>query len=493
MPKINLSKPLIQGSSSIIAPIYWQFLKDLSQPRQAQDRVKNKIIQKLNKTVYGSQLNIKNREDWQQIPIIDYDTIEPWIKQQQQQPSASILTPEKIHFWESTSGSTGAKKNIPYTTSLLGSFSNMFCIWAYDLIKYGPCFSTGKTYLCISPEIAQGTQGTDDSAYISPYLRWFLTRFLLRVQGRFSTVEDFRWTLACVLLEAADLEIFSLWSPSFLTTQLDFIQANNQQLYETLKHRMSCDRRQRLLEPEIPWGELWPELKLISCWDRQYAADSAQTLKHYFPKVFVQGKGLLATEAPMTIPLLQSNGFVPLLNQVVFEFLDPQHQLHSLTELELGVTYELIISQLGGLSRYKIGDRVQVSHWYLNTPCLNFVGRGEQVSDLVGEKLTIEFVRKCFNQLGYLQRGFCCLVPVMGNPPYYCLLLEQSQEDSQTIIEKLENILQQSFHYQKARQFNQLGQLQVIIDPQVTQYLQTNKRSGDCKYPILLTKPLDSK
>ena len=108
---------------------------------------------------------------------------------------------------------------------LLASFSNMFGIWAYDLIRNGPSFSTGKTYLCISPEITEGTQGTDDSSYISPYLRWFLTRFLLRVQGRFSSVEDFRWTLACVLLEAADLEVFSLWSPSFLTTQLDCIQA----------------------------------------------------------------------------------------------------------------------------------------------------------------------------------------------------------------------------------------------------------------------------
>ena len=89
--------------------------------------MKNKIIQKLNKTVYGSQLNIKNREDWQQIPIIDYDTIEPWIKQQEQQPSSSILTPEKIHFWENTSGSTGAKKKIPYTTSLLPTFRTSQC------------------------------------------------------------------------------------------------------------------------------------------------------------------------------------------------------------------------------------------------------------------------------------------------------------------------------------------------------------------------------
>ncbi|MGK7940317.1 MAG: GH3 auxin-responsive promoter family protein [Crocosphaera sp.] len=485
-----MSKQLIKSFSYILYPIYLQFINNLNYPNKAQNKVKKKIIKQLNKTAYGSKLNIKKLEDWQNIPIVNYDELEPWIKQQQKQPSASILTPEKINFWEYTSGSTGAKKAIPYTPSLLGSFSHLFCLWAYDLIRYGPSFSTGKTYICISPEISQHSQGIDDSAYISPYLRWFLNRFLLRIQGRFSTVEAFRWYLACELLKTPDLEIFSLWSPSFLTTQLDFIQTNQKQLHTHLKHCLGFTRSQLLLETKIPWQQLWPELKLISCWDRQYAADSVQTLKQYFPEVFIQGKGLLATEAPMTLPLLLTDGFVPLLNQVVFEFLGPQNRIHSLTELELGVTYELIISQLGGLCRYRIGDRIQVSHWYSQTPCLTFMGRGEQVSDLVGEKLSLEFVRHCLHQLGYLQWGFCCLVPVTGQPPYYCLLLEQAYHDSEAIAQQLEHTLQANFHYHKARQFKQLGKLQVIIDKQVTQCLPKQQRLGDCKYPVLVTKPL---
>lgn len=63
----------------------------------------------------------------------------------------------------------------------------------------------------------------------------------------------------------------------------------------------------------------------------------------------MQGKGLLATEAPMTIPLIPVKGFVPLLNQVVFEFLTSEGEICNLRELEVGKTYELVISQLGGL------------------------------------------------------------------------------------------------------------------------------------------------
>lgn len=477
-----------QGLSYSFWPFYWQFYRNLQNPQKAQNKVKNLVIQKLNKTVYGSKLQVKNIEDWHKIPIVNYETLEPWINQQRQQIKSPILTPEKIYFWECTSGSTGPKKWIPYTTSLLASFSNMFCIWADDLIRNGPSFSHGKTYLCISPKITENSEGIDDSKYLNPLLQWLLARFLLKVKGHFSRVEDFRWSLACALLETPDLEIMSLWSPSFLTKQLDFIQTNNQELQSFLRNKISLQRLKTLGEAKINWSELWPELKLISCWNRLYAADSAATLKQYFPKVFLQEKGLLATEAPMTIPLIPVGGFVPLLNQVVLEFLTPEGEVYNLTELELGKTYELVISQLGGLSRYKIGDRIQVSHWYLDTPCLNFVGRGEQISDLVGEKLNIEFVRKCLHN--YWKSGFCCLVPVLGNPPYYCLLLEEAAAEKDEIAQQLESALQKNFHYHKARQFSQLGNVKVIINPEVSQWLPGNKRLGDGKYPILATKPL---
>lgn len=482
-----MSQLFINSLSYGFAPFYWQFNQNLQNPEKAQNKVKNLVIKKLNKTAYGSKLKIENLEDWQNIPIVDYETLEPWINKQYQQINSKILTPEKIHFWEYTSGSTGAKKLIPYTTSLLASFSNMFCIWAYDLIKNGVAFSSGKTYLCISPEIGKNSQGIDDSKYLNPLLQWLLTRFLLRVKGNFSTVEDFRWTLACQLLQTPDLEVFSLWSPSFLTTELDFIQNNNKELQSFLRHKISSNRLKLLGESRINWSELWSELKLISCWNRQYAADSAYTLQKYFPKVFLQGKGLLATEAPMTIPFIPAKGFLPLLNQVIFEFLSPNGKVHNLTELDLGKTYELVISQLGGLSRYRIGDRIQVSHWYLNTPCLNFVGRGEEISDLVGEKLNIEFVKKCLNN--YLKWGFCCLIPVSGNPPHYCFLLEKTDLKKDAIADELETALQQNFHYHKARQFAQLDKVKVIINPKVLQWLQDNKRLGDGKYPILITTP----
>lgn len=421
---------------------------------------------------------------------MDYAALDPWIEQQRQQPHAAILTPEKIHSWQRTSGSTGAVKWIPYTTSLMASFSAMFCVWLHDLIQHGPPFSTAKSYLCISPQIGNAEAGLDDSAFLDGSLRWMLDRFFVRVDGPFTTADDFHWKLALALLETADLELFSLWSPSFLTVQLDFIQAHRQELQTALRHRISAQRLKLLTELEIPWTQLWPELKMISCWDRMFAADQASTLRHKFPGIFIQGKGLLATEGAMTIPLIPAQGFVPLVNQVVLEFLDPQGQVKSLTELQSNTTYELVISPLGGLMRYRIGDRVRMTHLYHHTPCLEFVGRGEQVSDLVGEKLTEEFVATLLKNLGVTDWGFCCLAPVADQPPHYCLFLERSPEEENAIATKLEAALRTGVHYEKARALGQLSQVQVVIDSQVPIWLQAaDRRPGDAKYSLLRVKP----
>ena len=59
--------------------------------------------------------------------------------------TGKTLTHEKVKFYETTSGSTGAKKQIPYTKSLLSSFQNMFLLWAHDLLFHsGLNLKSGK-------------------------------------------------------------------------------------------------------------------------------------------------------------------------------------------------------------------------------------------------------------------------------------------------------------------------------------------------------------
>lgn len=497
-------RPIVKLFGKLLAPSAGRFFHALQNPQAAQQSVQEEVLSCLAKSEYGKSLNIHSAADWDRIPIIEYDDIEEWIHRQKKSKNF-ILTPEPILFYEKTSGSHGPAKWIPYTKSLRASFNHMFCVWAHDLILHGPQFSTGKIYFCISPQLGNSAtteQGVpvgleNDSEYLDGWLRWFLRPFLVSPPGvnRLRDESVFKEKLCIALLQEEKLEIISIWSPSFLKVLLSYIQTHRTRLREQLKNKISAERSQLLLEPELPWTLLWPELKLISCWDSANAADQAQFLRSLFPGVIVQGKGLLATEAPMTIPLIEASGCVPVLDEVFFEFEDQQGKIHRLHEIEMGVVYSIIISQKGGLYRYRIGDRVRVSHSYKNTPCLEFLGRTQETSDLVGEKLHSEFVREVIADLA-LEGTFKSLVPVKTPIEHYILLLDSANEPSNAIAQRLDDALSRSPHYHYARRLGQLKEVRVLVSKQIPETVTLYRtrfgaKWGDIKHQILVTTPLE--
>ncbi len=520
---------LIKLFSKLIESKSRNFYQALENPQAAQKKVQHQILKDLIKSDYGRYLRVKKIDDWHRIPIVEYHNIENWIHTQKKDKT-HLLTSKKVNFYEKTSGSRGSAKLIPYTNCLRRSFNEMFCVWAYDLIKNGPKFNTGKIYFCISPQLQESQpklQKTsdyqslqDDSEYLDGWLKCLMNNFLVSPPGlnKLHDAEKFKHELAKTLLRSENLEIISIWSPTFLKVILDYIQNNRKRLALELKDKMSAKRRLMLLQPhlfkqistnpklnqlfqkihceKIPWNLLWSELKLISCWDSANAADGADFLRSLFPNVLVQGKGLLATEAPMTIPLIPAKGCVPVLNEVFLEFLDKSGFVYQLHELKQGNTYELIISQKGGFYRYRIGDRVRFTHSYLNTPCLEFVGRQKEVSDLVGEKLHSEFVRDALESLPLEESCFKSLVPVKHPKEHYLLLLDNAKHNPQQIATQLEKKLQKSHHYRQARLLEQLQSVRVIVSSRIPEIVslhktKSGKKWGDLKHDILSNQPIE--
>ncbi|MEB3212408.1 MAG: GH3 auxin-responsive promoter family protein, partial [Leptolyngbyaceae bacterium] len=444
--------------------------------------------------------------------------------------------PDPIVFEEKTSGSRGAAKRIPYTQGLRQSFSRMFCVWAHDLIRHGPPFSTGKVYFCVSPTLTASSSSAsvashstppdtltnnslqDDAEYLDPWLQWVLSPFLITLPqlGRIRSAEEFKQALCLRLLKETRLEILSIWSPSFLMVQLAYIQQHRHSLLQCLGQSMSHRRRDALMSDPISWVDVWPHLKLISCWDSASAADQAHQVRSLFPGVLVQGKGLLATEAPMTVPLVQAQplnnthpGQVPLLDEVFFEFesVDAVPTLRRLHELEEGQEYRIIVSQKGGLYRYRMGDRIRVTHLYRQTPCLEFLGRDRSISDMVGEKLNSDFVSDVLHQLPIEDAAFKSLIPVLSPQPHYVLLLEPRNSDrkkpdgedaraslAQRLSQQLETALCQAHHYRQARLLGQLAPAHVCIatnmaERVIEQKLRRGQRWGDVKHSLLDTQP----
>lgn len=499
-------RQLIQLFGQLLAPTAKGFYRALDRPKLTQKLVRQEICDRLMQSEYGKSLKISSVADWQRVPIVDYDKLEPWILGEQNcQRDRIPLTPEPILFYEKTSGSSGAVKWIPYTRSLRKSFNQMFCVWAHDLIQNGPKFSTGKLYACISPQLdapdARSQKSLilqDDLNYLDGWLRWLLFPWLVMPEKLDlpPDIHRFKHQLSRALLQAETLEIISIWSPSFLQIHLNYIQQNQELLREQLQGKVSHQRLQLLAEPQIPWSQVWSNLKLISCWDAANSADGARGLRSQFPDVLVQGKGLLATEAPMTIPLIEAEGYVPVLDEVFFEFEDDKGCLHELHELSIGQAYTIILSQKGGLYRYRIGDRIRATRMYRQTPCLEFLGRHETISDLVGEKLEESFARHVLERLHLQETCFKSLVPV-ANPPRYILLLDRTTETPEILAHHLDRLLSESTQYRRARALDQLAPPQVFVSPEIPELLALYRvRSGSIwggiKHPILATKPIES-
>jgi hypothetical protein len=514
---LNLIRPLAEP---FLRRHLTEFKQTLHTPDESQQRLLKKIIKGFAQTEYGRSLKIAANDDYPafcaKTPMQSFDELSPWLERQQE-TEKPVLVAEPVLFYEKTSGSSAAAKLIPYTRSLKASFNRMFLIWLADLLMSLPELETGKTFISISPAFTKPQLTarhkpvglTDDSEYLNPWLRKFLKPFLVLPPqlNRLQDPANFKHALTLALVAEADLEIISVWNPTLFEILLDYIQTNCELLihdlmrghvnFENLEFnfkRLSRDRLRLLNETSIDWQRLWPRLKLISCWTSAQAGPAAARLAAKFPVVFLQGKGLLATEAPVTLPLVEAQGFVPVINEVFFEFLDDREKPRLLTELEVGREYEIVLTQQGGLYRYRIGDRVRVSHFYRATPCLEFLGRTAEVCDLVGEKLNERFVQSCLARLSQ-PSGFQFLLPVNHKDPHYLLIVDQPIPDATSL--EFERYLCEAYHYDKARKLGQLGPVQILSTLAARAiyfdyFLSKGMKLGDIKHRFLITNLQDA-
>lgn len=503
----------------VISWLSWsKFQKNIQDPESSQYNTLKNILQRSAETERGKHLGVTGSETYQQfaekVPLCIWDDIEQYVLDQRKLDRNQIC-PDSVSCYETTSGSSGAKKNIPYNRALLASFQKMFLIWIYDLLRFGPKLNSARVWWSISPQFgeqaltANGIKDglADDSEYLSGITGWIVKQFLCvdpRVQG-LKNPDNFYLAVAAYLAATKDLEIISIWNPTMFFQILKTMKDNQDQIKAVLDSGSLVlegqlfelrSNQRRAIEFKFAldrgWKYLWPQLKLISTWDSANAGMSANRLRKEFPGTLIQGKGLLATEAPMTIPMLNcESGTVPLISEVFFEYRDINSQkIVSIAGVILGQTYEVILSQKAGLLRYQTGDLVTVSGYYGDTPTFDFLCRSGQVFDLVGEKLNQIRIQKALIELGYNDSwlGIPCQALNSRKVPGYKIVLKR-----QVAALDLDKKLTVTYHYGLARRLKQLEQCEVIVEPDLDQlyseFCRTKKSMtpGDIKTPGLIT------
>jgi hypothetical protein len=453
------------------APAYLRFRRALRQPRQTQQRLLLRFLRRNAGSEYGRRHGyaaIRSvREFQERVPIVTYDDLEPWVERIcNGQPN--VLTTDPVLRLEKTSGSSAAVKYIPYTASLLAEFQSAVGAWMLDLFTRRPRLLGGAQYWSISPaarekEVTSGGLSVgfdDDTDYFRPLERWLL-RQVIAVPGsvcRVPDIETNRWLTLDYLTRCRHLRFISVWSPSFLTL---------------LMSRLPAGTRPR---------DLWPDLQLISCWTSGGSARYVAELRDLFPGVEIQGKGLLATEGAVSIPLVGGPAPVPALTSHFLEFVGADGRARLVDEVEVGARYRVLLTTGAGFARYALGDLVEVM-----APCaIEFVGRADSVSDLCGEKLNETFVGRVLEEAAseFGLRGFVMLAPEESRPPRYLLFVEPPADAA--LASFVDRRLRSAFHYDYCRKLGQLGPIEVVrVLNAADRYLQgciaLGQRAGNVK------------
>lgn len=408
-----------------------------------------------------------------------------------------VLTSAPIVAFEETGGSGGGRKLIPYTAESLGAFGRAVLPWLADLARARPKATLGRAYVAISPatRAVRVTRGgirvglDSDAAYLGPELAQAFAA-LLAVSpeaGRTADVDDWRVATLTQLIAAPDLSFASVWSPTFL---LDLVQSLPR-LAGRVAAGLDAASVQRLDAALKPGGVdtalLWARLACISCWTDGASAAFAARLGAMFPHAAIEPKGLLATEAAITLPFAGGGETIPALTSTFMEFVDEAGGVGLCDELVPGGLYRLLLTTWGGLYRYDIGDVVRCTGIKDGLPRLRFEGRGGRVSDLVGEKLDDAFVAHILSQLEMP----AVLVPCAEPHPHYELWLEDEAADG-THARRIDDALCRNPQYAYARRIGQLGGVRAVQKPDLSakflaDALAAGNRLGDTKAVGLLT------
>jgi hypothetical protein len=462
----TIANSLWLGSS---LPAWAKFRRALDHPAETQWKLLRDLLAQNAGCDFGRVhgfAGINSYEEFtHRVPLMDHPEFAPWCGRIRA-GEPRVLTTEPVTHLIPTSGSTGARKLIPFTAGLQRQFDRAIGPWLADLARQQPRLLGGPAYWSITPPAGVAPEPSavpvgfaDDASYLGG-VKARLARAAMVVPKKMNSAHDpdnFRFQTLFSLMRERDLRLVSVWHPSFLTLLLDALPQNWEKILDALGREDKSRVRELADASPLEPQALWPRLTVISCWGDGHAGMALADLRRRFPKTVVQPKGLLATEAVMTIPF---GGLHPAaVRSHFFEFIDGRGNLRRLHELREGEIYETVVTTAGGLWRYRMKDQVEVTGFCGRTPSLRFVGRSGNVSDLFGEKISEAFAASAIQEtlaLFAVKPRFVLLAPEEHEAGWrYTLYTEGVLPDD--AAKTLDRALRQNPHYSLCRD---LGQLQ---------------------------------
>jgi GH3 auxin-responsive promoter len=441
---------LILKAAAFITGRRWAAWNALTiQPQEVQNRLLLEIIRRNCSTRFGRDHRldtIRSLSDYRkQVDIGDYERLRPYVELAKK-GEANALTEEPVLMFTQTSGSTGEPKLIPITESARNNYRLLTRFWYYRAYVDHPGCLSGKLLGIVSPAVEGRTLGGIPFGAASGLIYesspgWLQNSFVVPYET--SQIKDSAAKYYIVMRLALEHEISFFGTPN-PSTILKLIESADQfkaeiikdirdgtiaarwELPAVIRHQLVSKlkknvARARQLEDfatqheKLRPREYWPQLQLIGCWKGGTVGIRLKQFSRWFAEdTPVRDLGYMASEAQITLPISDAGSAGILsIDANFYEFIPvgeiggSNPKTLTCTELDQGQSYYIVLTTAGGLYRYDINDVVRVSGFYNQTPLIEFVRKGRDVTNITGEKLHVNQVIQAMDQA---QSASCVVV-----------------------------------------------------------------------------------
>lgn len=394
-------------------------------------------IMKRNKdTEIGVKLGFKDihsiREYQQKIPFTTYEDYVPYIERMAKTGEQQLVTSDNVTFFAMTSGTTGVTKRIPVVNR---SFKPVFRASAmiYHQIKQsmnemGTVYGKGLNSL---ESVCAYTEGGIREGYISSFVMssaGFVIPFITCVPKEVfgTTGADMKYIKARYALADRDLVYLMSVFMSTVTDLIKYISENRdliirdirngtidpsvvmpEELRAKLQKKLKPDpKRADELEEAIDFNRpegiirrIWKKLNVVVAIGSGEFETFSRRMRvycghevHFCNEMYASSEAILASSIR-----LDDTDYFMIPDAGLFEFIpvdgdfDEEKDVPLLFhELEVGKHYEVVVTNLAGLYRYRIKDVIKVVGREGKIPLVNFAYRKAQMINITGVKLTSE-------------------------------------------------------------------------------------------------------
>ena len=484
-----------------------KFEKWKQEPMEAQEKLLLEIVNKNKDTEYGKKHSfekIESIKDYQcLVPVVTYDDVQEYVSRMTK-GEENVLTAEKPAYYCCTSGTTGKPKFNSITPTYRAQWQSAVHTFVYNMFNAHPRAADHEIlYFVGSTKLGQTEDGTPFGT-MSGYNYTTLPKFVQRLYAvpyevfQIADLELKYYTLVRLAITRR-LSFCVAITPTPLITVARTLEENIEslikdvrqgsmeridelpkELREVLEPRMAAnpqraDELQKLVaEGKLKATTVWPDIAVMTCWIGAAAGMYVPELRSFYPGVPLRDAIFSATEGWCNVPLQDEKPGGPLaIHSHFFEFIPEEdyekeeRRVLTLSELEDGKRYFILLTTGGGCYRYDLRDVLQVDGFYGKIPQLKFVYKGKHCCNLAGEKMTEGHFNEAIQKIkeDEAEKGIVYFVAVprkeSGNIGYNLYIeAKSSVTDLET---KLDDMLQEiNWEYKSHRECGDLTKLSLV-------------------------------